>query len=391
MDIRAHITSNHVVTEFELCVDETPCVVSSENHFQLIRALAIRSDHIVLVSPFIYKDFSSLFLNLSMRDVEIELVTTLPFSGNEQLTKPPSLLNFGEIVEAATGLWPSININESLHAKIYVFSNKKKSFAAIVTSANLTHSGLNVNHETGILVTSPEQLSALNDDTGRNISFVNLSKYQIKKLCDVSDFIKNSQSSIPDDPLDYDIGLRNVLKMYCTPSEEAGGTEFKEAANCYIKVSGTRDDPILPEHHTEFGETRREIWFSTSPNKIKIGDCIIEVAVGGKCFLGYYSCASEVHERTKAERLSDADFDRWPFYVFGNNMSLRYGKAWFENPLMYDAITDEFVEKFPNATVTKVGSKSFKGALSFGSSYIEASKEYGKYVRSKIDNWQQTN
>jgi hypothetical protein len=390
MSALSNITSNHAAAEFEITIKDAKRVISAKNHFELIRQLIAQSDHVLFVSPFIYKDFINFFSDLPIENVRIELVTSLPFCGAEQFTKPSSLLNFGTIVEERTGIWPDIGIDDSLHAKIYIFSRENKSFAAILTSANFTHSGLTLNHETGILINDAVQLESLNLDARRNLSFIKLNEYQIKKLCDVANYISNMLAPIQDDPRDYDIGLQNALNMYCTPSGNKQGVIFKNGARVYVKVSGTKDDPILPNQRISFNEERREIWFSNSPNKIKIGDCIIEVAVGGMCFLGYYSCASEVFERTSAERNSDKDFDRWPFYVLGNNLSLKYSEKWFNAPLMYDEITEKFVNLYPSDFVTVAESKSFKGALSFGSSYIEVTKEYGEFVRQRIDTWPHT-
>jgi phosphatidylserine/phosphatidylglycerophosphate/cardiolipin synthase-like enzyme len=120
------------------------------NHFALIRELLSFCDEALFVSPYLYEDFSPLFSGLDLSKVTVELVTSLPLDGLEQLKKPFSLKAFGSKVEELGGIWPSIHLDKSLHAKCYVFSKNGSPFAGIVTSANLTYSGLNINHETGL-------------------------------------------------------------------------------------------------------------------------------------------------------------------------------------------------------------------------------------------------
>ena len=297
------------------------------------------------------------------------------------------LRDFGTRVEAQTGQWPIINIDTALHAKYYLFSKGGDPYAGIVTSANLTHKGLNVNHETGLLLADTNVLQDLCKDARSDLAYIHLTEYQINKLCDIADYIKDQVGPIPPSPVGHDIGLRNTLKMYCTPGPNNHDIQLKASAKYYIKVSGVRDDPILPSQRIPFDQPRRELSFATNPNKIRIGDCLLEVAVGGKCFLGYYVCASEVAEKTAEEKRRNEDDRRWPFYVFGNNLSLRYGKEWFERPLYYDEAIERFQKENPGISVTVAGTDSFKGAISFGSSYIQVTQEFGEFVRREIDKW----
>jgi hypothetical protein len=109
------------------------------------------------------------------------------------------------------------------------------------------------------------------------------------------------------------------------------------------------------------------------------------VAVGGKCFLSYYACASEPHLRTEKERADEPDYQRWPYYVYANNLSLHYGAAWFDAPLYYESLISEFKSFHPEVAVTAAGGDNLMWAIQMGNSYFKVTPEFGRFVRAKID------
>jgi hypothetical protein len=184
---------------------------------------------------------------------------------------------------------------------------------------------------------------------------------------------------------DVDIGLKNILNTYSTPSAENRDVILSVHARYYIKVSGVKDRPILPESRRLFDEPRSELDFAKSPDKIRIGDCLLEVAVGGRCFLPYYACASAPLVRTKEQQEDDADYKRWPYYVYANNLALHYGIAWFEAPIYFDSVVAEFKSLHPDIPLTTAGGDNLVGAMQWGSSYFQVTPEFGRFVRAKID------
>ena len=91
---------------------------------------------------------------------------------------------------------------------------------------------------------------------------------------------------------DVNIGLGNILNAYVTPGAGNPDVRLAGTATYYIKVSGVTERPILPEDRQPFDEPHTTLDFAKQPNNIRLGDCLLEVAVGGKCFLPYYACAS---------------------------------------------------------------------------------------------------
>ncbi len=352
-----------------------------DNHFDLIRQLLQIADECLLVSPFLYSDFAPLVDDLSLNGLRVELISTCTPRGQDQLTKPYALRSFGQIFEKATGQWPTIGVDQALHSKVYVFWKQGRPLCGIVTSANLTQSGLIKNHETGVVLTNEEQLNEVAAIARSTLDYVSLSAYQVDRLCAAADAFANEVN----DADDRDIGLDNMLNNYATPSAGNRSIKLREHARYYIKVSGVSDRPILPADRRPFDEPHAPLSFAKSPGRISLGDCLLEVAVGGKCFLSYYACASAVYERTAEERRGNADHDRWPFYMYGNNLSLHYGTVWFEDPIWYDDVVAEFKAAHPDVPVTVAGKDHFVGAMQMGNSYIAVTKTFGEFVRARID------
>ena len=288
--MRMHLITNTLATRVEIAIGQEVHVIESSSHFELISGLIGLSDEALLVSPFLYEDFSPFFSSMGSRKISFELITSCAPKGSDQLKKPFSLKSFGDICKSISGEWPVIGIDQRLHAKIYVFYREGEPFAGIVTSANLTKSGLSLNHETGFLCTEKTILLAAAEEARRNVQYVNVSEHQVSILCMAADA---GACNFPIQE-DQNIGIGNILTKYCTPNEGHRDVGLQDFSTYYVKVSGVRDRPILPQDRREISEPHTTLSFAKEPKNIRIGDCLLEVAVGGKCFLSYYSCASRV-------------------------------------------------------------------------------------------------
>jgi hypothetical protein len=165
-----------------------PNLVPFSNHLELLRALLAECDGCLLESPFLYQDFAPLVHGLNLAGKSVELISTCAVKGEDQLDKAYSLRNFGQSFKAATGSWPAIHLNQALHSKIYLFYRKEVAFAGVVTSANLTGSGLTRSHETGVLVTAHDELEQLAKIARSRLDFIYLTEYQIGRLCAAADW-----------------------------------------------------------------------------------------------------------------------------------------------------------------------------------------------------------
>lgn len=380
--------------------DTLAYLCKSDNHLGVLRYLFERSDEIIIASPFLFSDFSGFFKSCNLSNLsKITLITTCRPEGDNQVTKPFSLRNFTENIRNHTKIkWPIIHINQKLHGKLYFFSQESSFFASIITSANFTNNGLKNNDEYGILIQDAEIISGLHDDLMKGNDYVNLSEYHIDRLCVAADHMLkndkrfsdyNKSPQMADAILNLDIGLNNILNNFCTPSEGNKSISLRREAKFFVKVSGVTDRPILPQHKEPNDEPQKELWFAKKPKNLSLGDCLLEVAVGGMCFLGYFACASAVYERTVEEKEANPDHKRWPYYIYGNNMSLSYGKVWFDSPLYYDEVIKEFLSDNPTENVTPSGKKHILGAIQLGHSYFQCTDIFAKFVMKKIDKFKQ--
>ncbi|MBT41005.1 MAG: hypothetical protein CMF12_00620 [Idiomarina sp.] len=354
---------------------------SWKSHKELFLALMEDCDECLLVSPFLASNFASLFSNISFERKKVELISTCSPRGDDQFSKPHALKKFGEVVKATKGEWPTIGLDQNLHSKVYVFRKEGSPFAGIVTSANLTDNGLARNHETGILLQSKDALVNLESTCRKHLDYVNLSEWQVDKLCQTADIMERNYTP----QKDREIGLKSILNNYATPSAGNRSTALRDGTKYYIKVSGVKDRPILPAQRRPVNQPLCILTFAKAPKGISLGDCLLEVAVGGACFLSYYACASAVREFTGEEKATNSDHKRWPYYIYANNLSLNYGPTWFEKPLLYNQVVEDFKREYPSYSVTTAGGDHFKGAMQMGHSYIRVTKQFGEYVRFRID------
>ena len=98
-----------------------------------------------IMSPFVKLGMSRFLLEKCGKDVAIDLLTTIKignFANGASDIPALKLLGENEV---------SIKNTRNLHAKIYIFDEKR----FVVTSANLTHSGFHRNIEYGLLIDSP--------------------------------------------------------------------------------------------------------------------------------------------------------------------------------------------------------------------------------------------
>jgi PLD-like domain len=230
------------------------------DHFSLIRGLIASCDSCLLVSPFLFREFEVLFKGVLKESCQVELITSCAPRGQDQFDKPFALRSFGRTIAAATGRWPAISINQTLHSKIYVFSRQQTPFAAVVTSANMTESGLSRNHETGVLVLNQSDLRRLMDIARGRLDYVRLTEDQIARLCTAVEAYEARYPRNVDDR-DVDLGLKNILNTYTTPSAENRNVVLSPNAFYYIKVSGVKDRPILPHERRRF-DTQGRNWIS---------------------------------------------------------------------------------------------------------------------------------
>jgi hypothetical protein len=59
----------------------------------------------------------------------------------------------------------------------------------------------------------------------------------------------------------------------------------------------------------------------------------------------------------------------------------------FRAPIGIDATVEEFKALHPGTAVTMAGKNHIKGAIQIGNSCFKVTREFGEFVRQKIDAW----
>jgi len=135
-------------------VSEIISNTQSDTHWVCLSNLLKRCDEAIFAAPFVFDDFTPWLASVDLGQLcKFTLITTLEPKGYDQLLKPSALLS---LVDGAKSKWPQldvvIQIDNLLHGKVYLFKKAGRFVHGVVTSANLTHSGLSRKHEWGIHV-----------------------------------------------------------------------------------------------------------------------------------------------------------------------------------------------------------------------------------------------
>ncbi|MGL6298479.1 MAG: phospholipase D-like domain-containing protein [Methanobacteriaceae archaeon] len=111
-------------------------------------------ESINLCSPFVKENVISKIYNNSNSEIDLKLVTNINI--NNFYKKASDLSAMKEILENNNQIFNY----QQLHAKIYIFDSQ----TAIITSGNLTYSGLNKNYEYGVLIDENDGLNTICND-----------------------------------------------------------------------------------------------------------------------------------------------------------------------------------------------------------------------------------
>jgi len=113
----------------------------------------------VLVSPFLKKDMAVKISTVLNENIELRVLTRLDNESMRQKAQDPEALKV--FIQNFSNL--EIKILDDLHAKIYLFDNKK----ALVTSANLTIRAFKSNIEYGVLLDEPGEIELIIEDVNK--------------------------------------------------------------------------------------------------------------------------------------------------------------------------------------------------------------------------------
>ena len=345
---------------------------------ELIKLFSEDTKHIIITSPFLAKNMSSILDNINFQKIEtFELITTFKPKDKEQLTKPFSIKQIFDYFKnnnIKTEL--KIHISNELHGKAYI-SKRTKQNAAIVTSANLTTNGLTKNKEWGILTEDNRIIDKLENEIFESIEYCDLTYNQI---CKAVLFAKQYESEHPDWIAMPDIFSDILESVYSVDDKNNSNTQY------FLKPIGTSEYPINIEDKTDYSHTHENLHFSKKgiPKSIRKGDCVIVYAIPAGAVVSYYKVTGGAQKSTLNEIKLEPWKERWPWFVESRNISPRYGEVWWRHNIKYKDLLKEFLNKHPETPATYAGGRTL-GTLNFGSDNVHITKEFGEFLISKIN------
>lgn len=131
------------------------------NHYSEVIKILLNADELMITSPYLMESFDDFFRQLNGTSIRhISLITTLKDNSPDLLKKSNSLYSFCLNCQK-NNISYSVRIDNKLHGKIYVSLKSGTPLQGIITSANFTNSGLETNHEWGVLIDDTSQLLKL--------------------------------------------------------------------------------------------------------------------------------------------------------------------------------------------------------------------------------------
>lgn len=346
-------------------------------HLKRLRELFEKCDEVVLISPFLMADFAS-FLNYSnLSDLKkLHLITTLVPGSPDQIKKANSLVSLADFPDIRNRkINCQISINNRLHGKIYIFKKENTYKAAIISSANFTNAGLSVNHEWGVEISDPIEIERLEQSVLKTIEIIDVSFNEIGEMkLAVERFLAEQPDEIKPK---VDLDLTKYI------SHKRTAVQFSDKAQFWLKPIGETKKPILP--HRVFDEPTRRLNFSkTKPTGVKLNDILITYGVGtGGKILSIYNVITLPERMSESQLEKEEMFERWPWYVVGENLTPDFGANWFENNINAENLVDEYLIQNPEMPITAVGGRSL-GALQRGADKINLAPDFARFVLQKV-------
>jgi hypothetical protein len=357
----------------------------NKSHLKVIAELANEAIEIIFVSPFLYDDFNSFFDAIDVKYVEnIHLITTLKPNGDDQLRKPNALFSFIDNVRrCAPSADCKIHINNNLHGKIYLFKYKTKSALVLIGSANLTHSGLNNNHEWGTLTDNQSLIIQLKKEITESIEYADLPHELIAgKMRLYADYaMQNTSKTL--EPTDINAHLIKLLEDYAVPNIRVRELSLKDAHGIFLKPFGDRKNPVLIKDQDKFGELSKLHFPNPKPKQIKPKDILISFGTGSRAILCIHTSLTGVEEIPKDLQKIDNNAKRWPWFVNAYNHTPKFSDVWWNYNITIDDIAEQYLKQYPQETISYAGGKTL-GSFNFGAGHLAISYKFAEFICDSI-------
>ena len=276
-----------------------------------------------------------------------------------------------------------IHINNRLHGKIYLFHYESKRSQAIISSANLTDSGLNRNHEWGILTDEQALIEQLEKELNETIEYDDilheLISGKMRLFAEQAMGVLSKESDI----VDVNADLIKLLKNYAVPKNKDKSLSLQDARQVFLKPIGTKEEPILAKDQKRFGDLSKLDFPNPKPKQIDRKDILISFGTGGRAILCIHTAITGVEEKPKDLQAINKNAERWPWFVNAYNHTSKFADRWWEYNITIDQCCAEYLEQNPNGTITSAGGKTL-GSFEFGAGHLAISMDFANFLCNKI-------
>ncbi|GGF88905.1 phospholipase D family protein [Paenibacillus aceti] len=330
-------------------------------HFDELKQLVDGTDELHIVSPFLMESFDVFFDEIiASSDVKrVVLVTTLKDNDPDLLKKADSLHSF--LLNCVThSIAFRVHVDNKLHGKIYIARKNGIPLRGIITSANFTDSGLNKNHEWGVLIEDQESLKKVIADIF-NVSSHALTHEELKGIIEKIDNYTENVAAQQKTKIDLEVGHLFKKKT----------VELKSDVRYFIKPVGYSDRPFATTRKLNNGIEKMH--FARRPNPVRIGDILICYGVGTTKLLGYFEVVSDPY-------IWDST-SRWSWELEAKNLCPEYSESW----VTFDNTISSVVASYDHVNpVTNVGGSTLR-ALQRGSDRIQLTDAFAKHAIELIE------
>jgi hypothetical protein len=238
-----------------------------------------------------------------------------------------------------------------LHAKMFIADD-----TCLITSANLTNTAFARRYEIGIFL-----------DRASSSEAISIFESWWRKSEAIAPKILKAFRKKPSKSSEENGGSKVLRVLWHLPDDPG-------EMNYWLKPVGVTGDPIAEDR--VFDKIKERLHFSRQkPKSVKIDDILIVYGVGAKRILSVYRVISQPKFREGNKR--------WPWYVFGQNLTPRFGKRWAKYNIYAQALREEYLKKKPKGVITRVGGTTL-GGLNFGNDKIGLDPEFAKYVIRRV-------
>lgn len=329
------------------------------NHMKQMIKLAIKSDTLIIVSPFLTEKIEHLFEQ--MRSIKKVTIYTTLDKFNDTAQKTISLFEFSKYCKSKD-IDLIIKVDEELHGKVYLFYNGIEPEGFIITSGNFTDKGLIKSHEFGVVIEDESQQKNMADMI-MSISTYDLDDKSLKRLYfEAVNYMQKHPSSKVEE-----FKAKKIIDK--KPSETQKGDQ-----HFYIKPIGTSKYPFVEPMILKDNDTTG---FNNNPKTMNKGDVLICHSVGPSNIVGYYVVSDD--EATYEKLDSD---DRWPWKVHVECHSGKFSQEWWKYNIKTQDLVSEFLKEHPDKHITAVGTDTI-GSLQWGNDKLQITKEFALYIISR--------